>query len=83
MRGKSLRYLTVNMIGFVGMFGENQDNNLASVDSLGDCFGPIGSRLDVSRGDPALDPVRLEPLANCLRYGFVLARMADKDARRH
>jgi hypothetical protein len=51
------------MIGLVGVFGENQDKNLAGINPLGDCFGPIGSWFDISGGDPALDPIRLEPLA--------------------
>ena len=71
------------MIGLVGVFGENQDKNLARINPLGDCFGPIGSWFDISGGDPALDPIRLEPLANRIRYGFIFAGMADKDAGRH
>src|ERR1700722_306489 len=71
------------MIGLIALLREDQNKDLASLNPLHDCFGPIGPRFDVPRGDPALDAVRFESLANLLRDGFVLAGMADKDLRRH
>src|SRR3981081_3769547 len=79
---ESFRHFPFNMVGIIRMLREDQDEHSASLKTLHDSFGPIGSRFDITGSDPTVDPSGLEMSTNRVRGRLIFTRMADEDHRR-
>src|SRR6267378_3871 len=53
--GESLCHFPLNMMRIIRVLREDQDEHSASLKTLHDSFGPIGSRFDISGSDPTVD----------------------------
>jgi hypothetical protein len=65
--GESFRDFPLNMIGIVRVLREDQDEHSAGFKTLHDSLGPSGSRVDIPRSDPTLDPSGLKMDTNRVR----------------
>ncbi len=64
--------------GFVGGFGEDEDEAFGCVDAVDDRVGVVVSGADVAGGDPALEAVRFEAGADFVGLDLVGRRVADE-----
>jgi len=77
------RKFLLDLLGVVGVGGEDQDHDLGGADRLEDLFPVILARLDVAQGNPASEPAIFERRTDGPGDLLILRRIGDEYLRVH